>query len=75
MSKKKLKFKKRRRLSRDELFPKRAERELDLLDYLITKSFPNPKEKEKYINDLIEGLEKEIQKGEQDVKETKTNGS
>jgi len=59
MSKKKLKFKKRRHLNTDQLFKKKIDQQLMMMDWSIRKAFPDPVERQKYIRDLIAGLEKE----------------
>jgi len=59
-NKNKLKLKKRRSTNMDELFPKRKQKQEDFelfrMDCTIKQAFPNPVEREKYIEDLIEGL-------------------
>lgn len=59
MSKKKLKFKKRRSISSDQLFKRKTDDQLTIMDWSIRKAFPDPIERQKYIKDLINGLEKE----------------
>ena len=57
--KKKLKFKKRRSISSDQLFKRKVDEQLMLMDWSIRKAFPDLVERQKYIEDLIDGLEKE----------------
>lgn len=52
-SKKKLKIKKRRQLSSEEFHGNRLRR---IMDYRITQAFPDPKEKQEYIQALLKGL-------------------
>ena len=59
MAKKKLKFKKRRHISSDQLFKRKVDEQLMLMDWSIRQAFPDPVKRQKYIKDLIEGLEKE----------------
>ena len=59
MAKKKLKFKKRRSINSDQLFKKKADKQLMLMDWSIRKAFSDPVERQEYIQDLIDGLEKE----------------
>lgn len=59
MKKKKLKFKKRRHIDIDQLFKKKADNQLMMMDYSIRQAFPDLVERQKYIRDLIAGLEKE----------------
>ena len=59
MSKKKLKFKKRRHLNTDQLFKKKVDQQLMMMDWSIRKAFPDPVERQEYIQDLIKGLEEE----------------
>lgn len=59
MSKKKLKFKKRRSISSDQLFKRKVDEQLMLMDWSIRQAFPDPVERQKYIRDLIDGLETE----------------
>ena len=60
MSKKKLKvFKKRRSISYDQLFKRKVDERLMLMDYSIRQAFPDPVKRQKYLLDLIEGLETE----------------
>lgn len=59
MSKKRLKFKKRRYISADQLFKKKADRQLMLMDWSLRRAFPDPVKRQKYLQDLIEGLGKE----------------
>jgi len=59
---KKPKIKKRRHLSRMDLFPKKIAKEnieLFSINEKIKESFPDKKERAEYINALLEGLEKE----------------
>ena len=58
-NKRKLRFKKRRTLTSEELFKKKAIRELFITDISIRNAFPDPKERLEYIEALIQGLEKE----------------
>lgn len=58
-TKKKLRFKKRRSISKDELFKRRMDTHLLWMDYSIRQAFPDPVERQKYIKDLIKGLEEE----------------
>jgi len=55
--KKKLKFKKRRHISSEELFKKKRDLQLFRMDYLIRQAFPDLVERKQYIEALIEGLE------------------
>jgi len=55
--KKELKFKKRRHISSEELFPKKRDLQFFRMNYLITQAFPNPVERKEYIEALIRGLE------------------
>lgn len=60
--KKKLKIKKRRSLSRQELFKNKLIKEDNYLYWMwraILKDFPGKKERQGYIEALIEGLETE----------------
>jgi len=59
MKKKKLEFKKRRSISSAQLFKKKADEQLMLMDWSIRQAFPDPAERQKYIEDLIKGLGKE----------------
>ena len=59
MKKKKLKFKKRRSVSSDQLFKRKANQQLMMMDWSIRKAFPDPVERQEYIRSLIDGLEKE----------------
>lgn len=59
MAKKKLKFKRRRRISSEQLFKKKVDEQLMLMDWSIRQSFLDPVERQKYIRDLMEGLGKE----------------
>jgi len=59
MAKKKLKFKKRRSINSDQLFKKKADQQLMMMDWSIRKAFPDPVERQRYIKNLITGLEKE----------------
>ena len=59
MSKKKLKIKKRRSISSDQLFKKKVDSKLLWMDYSIRQAFPDPVERQKYIEALIVGLEDE----------------
>lgn len=59
MSKKKLRFRKRRSISSDQLFKKKADEQLMLMDWSIRQSFPDPVKRQKYIKALIKGLEEE----------------
>jgi len=59
MSKKKLKFKKRRSVSSEDLFKKKADTKLLWMDWSIRQAFPDPVEREKYIQSLVKGLEEE----------------
>ena len=58
-NKKKLKFKKRRSISSDQLFKRKVDEQLMMMDWSIRKAFPDPVERQKYIQALIEGLETE----------------
>lgn len=61
-SKKKPKFKKRRSISREELFGKKVEMEnwdLLVMDSRIREAIPNLVEREKYIDALIEKFSEE----------------
>ncbi len=59
MAKKKLKFKRRRHISSDQLFKRKVDERLMLMDWSIRQAFPDPEKRQKYIRDLIEGLGKE----------------
>lgn len=60
LSKKKLlRLKKRRHISSDQLFKKKADQQLMLMDWSIRQAFPDPVKRQKYIQDLIDGLETE----------------
>jgi len=59
VAKKKLKFKKRRSISSDQLFKRKADEQLMLMDWSIRQAFPDPVKRQKYIRNLIDGLEKE----------------
>jgi len=59
MSKKKLKIRKRRHISSDQLFKRKVDEQLMLMDYSIRQAFPDPVKRQKYLLDLIEGLETE----------------
>lgn len=59
MSKKKLKFKKRRHLDIEQLFKRKADAKLLWMDWSIRQAFPDPVKRQKYIEDLIKGLEDE----------------
>lgn len=59
MKKKKLKFKKRRSISSDQLFKKKADARLLQMDWSLRQAFPDSKERQEYIDALIKGLEEE----------------
>ena len=59
MAKKKLKIKKRRHISSDQLFKRKVDEQLMLMDCSIRQAFPDPVKRQKYLLDLIEGLETE----------------
>ena len=59
MGKKKLKPKKRRSISSDQLFKRKVDEQLMLMNWSIRKAFPDPVERQKYLETLIAGLEKE----------------
>ena len=62
MSRKKLKIKKRRHLQpldTNQLFKKREALSLFRMDYTIRQAFPDPGERQRYIQALIKGLEGE----------------
>jgi len=62
MAKKKLKFKKRRKLDRRELFKNKVAKEDLYFDWMYKKLksiFPNKKDRSAYINALIQGMEQE----------------
>ena len=61
MKKKKLKFKKRRSINSEELFKKKADLKLLWMDWSIRQAFPDLVERQKYMEALIEGLEKEVE--------------
>ena len=66
MSKKKgPKFKKRRKLNREEIFPKKQKRELEIMEYQISQAFPDLEQRKKYIQSLLDRLDEDIQKGEE----------
>jgi len=56
-SKIKPKFKKRRGITREELFPKKATLELLRMKFSIERAIPDLEERQKYIQALIEKLE------------------
>jgi len=57
--KKKLKFKKRRHISSEQLFKKKANAKLFWMDWSIRQAFPDSKERQEYIQALIKGFEEE----------------
>lgn len=57
--KKKLKFKKRRHLDTTQLFKRKADEQLMMMDWSIRQAFPDPVKRQKYIEDLIKGFEDE----------------
>lgn len=60
MAKKKKKFKHRRHFSfREEVLPKQAKVDLMIAGGSIARAFPDRIKREKYIKDLIHGLETE----------------
>jgi len=59
-SKVKPKFRKKRSITREELFKKKAELEFLRMKFSIEKAFPNPVERLKYIEALITKLEESI---------------
>jgi hypothetical protein len=65
MGKKKLKIKKRRHISSEQLFKVKHDEQLMMMDYSIRKAFPDPVKRQEYIRDLIDGLEKDTD-GSQD---------
>lgn len=65
MNRKKLRIKVRRKLDRSEIKPKQVERELHSINLQLWNAFPDPIKRKEYLEKLIEGLDKEIEKGEQ----------
>jgi len=59
MAKKKLKIKKRRSISSDQLFKRKVDEQLMMMDWSIRQAFPDPVERQEYIEVLIKGLEEE----------------
>lgn len=59
MAKKKLKFKKRRSISSEELFKRKVDVKLLWMDWSIRQAFPDPVKRQEYIQALIKGLENE----------------
>jgi len=59
MGKKNLKLRKRRHISSDQLFKKKADLQLMWMDWSIRKAFPDPVKRQEYITALIKGLEEE----------------
>lgn len=58
-NRKKLKIKKRRSISSDQLFRKKVDEQLMMMDWSIRQAFPDLVERQEYIEDLIRGLEDE----------------
>jgi len=56
------KFKKRRKVNREEILPKKQKRELEILDFLISQAFPDPERRKEYIQSLLDRLDEDIQK-------------
>lgn len=56
MSRKKLKIKKRRHITREELFPKKVDVKLLWMDQSIREAFPDEQERQRYVQDLYNGL-------------------
>jgi len=56
-SKLKPKFKKRRSITREELFPKKAALEFLRMKFSIERAIPDPEERKKYIQALIKKFE------------------
>lgn len=56
-SKTKLKFKKRRSVTREELFPEKAALEFLRMKFSIEWAIPDPEERQKYIQALIKKFE------------------
>lgn len=59
MAKKKLKFKKRRHITSEQLFKQKMDNQLMLMDWQIRQAFPDPVERQKYIAALYKGLVEE----------------
>lgn len=59
MKKKKRKIKKRRHFDTTQFFKRKVDEQLMMMDWSIRQAFPDPVERQKYIRDLIDGLEKE----------------
>lgn len=53
---KKLRFKRRRHLDIDRLFNRKVDEKLLQMDWSIRQAFPDPVERQKYIQSLIKGL-------------------
>lgn len=53
------KLKPRRPFNKEEFFLKRENKQVNLKRELLALAFPDPAERKKYIESLIEGLEKE----------------
>ena len=70
MSKKKLKIKKRRSISSDQLFKRKADEQLMMMDWSIRKAFPDPVERQKYIRDLMDAFDKDLVENESTLKQT-----
>jgi hypothetical protein len=56
---KKKKIKSRRKFSRDEFFTKRDELSILMKNHMIRQTFPDKKEREAYIQALLDGLKME----------------
>ncbi len=58
-NKKKLKIKKRRSITSEELFKKKETQKMIDIDFLLRRDIPDPEERQEYIKALIKGLEEE----------------
>lgn len=52
-------FKSRRSFDRDAFFAKKNQREEAILQFILEREFPDPKERKEYLRNLMRGLETE----------------